>query len=117
MPSIEAMLITLAGCSALAAARSGACSALVRKNGVLTLRSITLSQPLSGNSSKSRAPGGAGIVDQDVELRFALGDLGGQHLDAGHGGDVDRQRDAFAVICAVSSFAVASQAAALRAVM
>src|SRR5262245_35393115 len=53
MPSIEAMLITFAGRrSALAAARKGAASALVRKNGDLTLRFITLSQPLSGNSSK-----------------------------------------------------------------
>ena len=45
--------MTLAGRSALAAARSGFASALVRKNSDLTLRSITLSQPLSGNSSKS----------------------------------------------------------------
>src|SRR4030081_475334 len=41
MPSIEAMLMTLAGFSAVAAARNGAASALVRKNGVLTLRFIT----------------------------------------------------------------------------
>ena len=53
MPSIEAMLITFAGRSALAAARSGLCSALVRKNSDLTFRFITLSQPLSGNSSNS----------------------------------------------------------------
>src|SRR5882757_1608311 len=53
MPSIEAMLITLAGLSAVAAARNAAASALVRKNGALRLRFITLSQPLSGNSSKS----------------------------------------------------------------
>src|SRR5215218_5803484 len=53
MPSTEAMLMTLAGRSCEAAARSGFASALVRKNSDLTLRSITLSQPLSGNSSKS----------------------------------------------------------------
>src|SRR6201996_8495365 len=53
MPSIEAMLMTLAGFSADAAARSGFASALVRKNTDLTLRFITLSQPLSGNSSNS----------------------------------------------------------------
>ena len=45
-----------------------------------------------------RAPRRAGIVDEDIELRLALLDLGRQHLDAGHGGDVDRQRDAFAAI-------------------
>src|SRR6185295_810741 len=51
MPSIDAMLMTLAGRSGFAAARSGAASAWVRKNGDLTLRSITLSQPFSGKSS------------------------------------------------------------------
>ena len=98
MPSIEAMLITLAGLSAVAAARSGAASALVRKNGVLRLRFITLSQPLSGNSSKSAPHAAPGIVDENVQLRLALLDLGRQHVDAGHGGNVDRQRDAFAAI-------------------
>src|ERR1700686_4988476 len=46
------MLITLEGFAAVAAARSGAANALVRKNGVLRLRFTTLSQPLSGKSSK-----------------------------------------------------------------
>ncbi len=45
-----------------------------------------------------RAPRRAGIVDEDIQLRFALPDLGRQHLDAGHGGNIDRQRDAFAAI-------------------
>ena len=45
--------MTLAGRSCEAAARSGFASALVRKNSDLTLRSMTLSQPLSGNSSNS----------------------------------------------------------------
>src|SRR5436190_1124184 len=53
MPSMEATLMTLAGLSAVAAARSEPANALVRKNGVLRLRFTTLSQPLSGNSSKS----------------------------------------------------------------
>src|SRR5204863_7950895 len=53
MPSTEAMLMTLAGRSCEAAARSGFASAVGRKNSDLTLRSITLSQPLSGNSSNS----------------------------------------------------------------
>src|SRR5882757_10435115 len=53
MPSIEAMLMTLADLSADAPARSGFASAFVKKNSDLTLRSITLSQPLSGNSSNS----------------------------------------------------------------
>ena len=63
--------MTLAGRSCEAAARSGLASALVRKNSDLTLRSITLSQPLSGKFVEIRAPGRAGIVDEDVELRLA----------------------------------------------
>src|SRR5260370_814122 len=47
MPSMEAMLMTLSRFWALAAARSGAAKALVRKNGVLRLRFITLSHPVS----------------------------------------------------------------------
>jgi hypothetical protein len=53
MPSIEAIMITLAGLSCEAPAASLACSAWVRKNGDFRFRSSTLSQPLSGNSSKS----------------------------------------------------------------
>jgi hypothetical protein len=63
----DAMLITLA---ALAAGRPGTsmrCRACVRKNGAFRFRSTTLSQPLSGKSVERRAPGGAGVVDQDVE--------------------------------------------------
>jgi hypothetical protein len=71
MPSMEAMLMTLAGLAALAAARSGAASAFELR---------------------------ARIVDEDVELWFALLDFRSQHLDAGHGGNIDRQRDAFAGI-------------------
>ena len=54
-PSTDATLITLAGSSALAAARNRPSSSWVRKNGPLTLVSITLSQPCTGNSS-SGAP-------------------------------------------------------------
>ena len=45
-----------------------------------------------------RTPGCAGIVDQDIELRFALLEFGCQHFNAGKGGNIDRQRDAFAAI-------------------
>ena len=58
-PSMLAMLITLDGRSCVAFARRAACSAWVRKNGVFTFRSITLSQPLSGkvsNDSPQAAP-------------------------------------------------------------
>ena len=48
---MEAMWITLARWS-VAAARSIGASACVRKKGAFRLRSTTLSQPLSGNSSK-----------------------------------------------------------------
>src|ERR1700733_3460844 len=50
-PSIEAMLMIFAGPSRLAAPRRAASSAWIRKNGVLTFRSMTLSQPLSGKPS------------------------------------------------------------------
>src|SRR5688572_27507779 len=50
-PSMDAMLITFAGLS-LPPLRSCSYSACVRKNGDFTFRSITLSQPFSGNVSK-----------------------------------------------------------------
>jgi len=59
MPSIEAMLITLAGRSCVAEARRAGASAWVRKNGDLRFRSTTLSQPASGklsNSASQAAP-------------------------------------------------------------
>jgi hypothetical protein len=98
MPSIEAMLITLAGLSALAAARNGAASALVRKNGVLRLRFCDLVPAALREFVELGAPRRARIVDEDVQFGFALLDLGRQHLDAGQIGNVDRQCDAFAVI-------------------
>src|ERR1700754_2959693 len=116
MPSIEAMLMTLAGFSAEAAARSGFASALVRKNSDLTLRFITLSQPLSGNSSNSApqaAPAlltrmssfgsslmiSAASLSQPSTLEMSIGNA--MHSPS---------------YSADSSLAVASQAAALRAV-
>ena len=45
-----------------------------------------------------RAPCRAGIVDEDVELRLQLDEFGGELVAAFDGRDVDRQRDAFAVI-------------------
>src|SRR5271169_6669905 len=51
MPSIDAMLMTLAGRAAVAAFRNAGAMACVIKNGVLALRFRTLSQPSSGNSS------------------------------------------------------------------
>ncbi len=72
MPSMEAMLMTLAGLSALAAARSGPASALVRKNSVLTFSVHHLVPAALRKFVEVRAPGGARIVDEDVELGFAL---------------------------------------------
>src|SRR6266581_3600981 len=69
MPSMEAILMTLARFSALAAARSGAASALVRKNGVLRLRFATLSQPLSGNASKSAPQAVPALLCRPCESR------------------------------------------------
>jgi hypothetical protein len=51
-----------------------------------------------GEFVELRAPGRAGIVDEDVELRLQLDDFGGELVAAFDGRDVDRQRDAFAVI-------------------
>src|SRR5476651_1378919 len=53
MPSIDAMLITLAGRATVAALRNAGAMACVKKNGVLAFRLTTLSQPSSGNSSKA----------------------------------------------------------------
>src|SRR5476651_431926 len=117
MPSTDAMLITLAGRSRLAAARSGFASALVRKNSDLTLGSMTLSQPLSGNSSKSAphaAPAlltrmssfgsslmiSAASLSQPATVEMSIG-------SAMHSPPYS----------AVNSLAVASQGPALRAVM
>src|SRR6516225_10316377 len=52
MPSMEAILMTLAGRAAVAALRNAGARAWVRKKGALALRFRTLSQPSSGNSSK-----------------------------------------------------------------
>src|SRR5258706_13899236 len=117
MPSIEAMLITLAGFSAVAAARRGAASALVRKNGVLTLRFITLSQPLSGNSSKS-APHAA------PALLTRISSFGSRFLISAASMSMPARVEISIgsathspPYSAVSSFAVASHGPALRAVM
>src|SRR5271169_6648431 len=51
MPSMDAMLMTLAGRAAVAALRRAGAMAWVKKNGVLAFRVRTLSHPSSGNSS------------------------------------------------------------------
>ncbi len=117
MPSMDAMLMTLAGFSALAAARSGAASALVRKNGVFRLRFITLSQPLSGNSSKS-APHAA------PALLTRISSFGSRFLISAASISIPAMVEIsigsamhWPPYSAVSSFAVASQGPALRADM
>src|SRR5690606_21482031 len=45
-----------------------------------------------------RAPGGAGVVDQDIELRLQAGQALGQRLHALHRRDVLRQGDANAAV-------------------
>ena len=47
-----------------------------------------------GEGLDGRAPGGAGVVHQDVELVLLLRQPGGEGLDAAHLGQVGRQRDA-----------------------
>src|SRR6266481_7378911 len=117
MPSIEAMLITLAGLSAVAAARSGAASALVRKNGVLRLRFFYLSQPLSGNSSKSAPQAAPALLTRISSFgsRFLISVASismPARLEMSIGSAMHSPP-----YSAVSSFAVASHGPALRAVM
>jgi len=65
---MEATLITLAGFSLLAAFRKGSASACVRKNGDLTLRSMTLSQPFSGKASNSASQAAPALLTRISSL-------------------------------------------------
>ena len=90
--------MTLAGLSALAAARKRRRQRLGQEERRLEVEVHHLVPAAFRKLVEIRAPRRAGIVDEDIELRLALPDLGRQHLDAGHGGNIDRQRDAFAAI-------------------
>jgi hypothetical protein len=83
--------------AAEAAARSGAASALVSKNGVFRLRDHLVPAAFR-KFVEIRAPCRARIVDEDVEPWLKLLDLAGEHLDPGEARNVDRQRDAFGAI-------------------
>src|SRR5882724_11458165 len=114
---MEAMLMTLAGLSAVAAARNGAASALVRKNTDLTLRSMTLSQPLSGNSSNSAPHAVPALLTRmssfGSSLMISAASLSQPAtVDMSIGSAMHSPP-----YSAVSSFAVASHGPALRAVM
>jgi hypothetical protein len=101
MPSIEAMLITLAGRAADARGRAQhRRQRLGEEERRLEVERHHLVPAALREFVEVRAPCRARIVDQDVELRLALADLGGEHLDACHRRDVDRQRDAFTGIFA-----------------
>ena len=94
---MEAMLITLARWSR--SRPSGAhrrSSAWVRKNGAFRLRSTTLSQPLSGNSSYG-APQAAPALLTRMSSELSCLAIGvDQGLRAFERGDIGRQRDAVA---------------------
>src|SRR5665213_1458696 len=117
MPSTEATLMTLAGRSADAAARSGFANALVRKNTDLTLRSITLSQPLSGNSSNSAPQAAPALLTRmsslGSRLMSSLASLSQPSTVEMSIGSAMHSP----LYSAESSFAVASQGPALRAVI
>src|ERR1700735_596045 len=98
MPSIEAMLMTLAGRSALAATLSAGCSAWVRKNGVLRLRSITLSQPFSGKASNSAAHAAPALFTRMSSFPSRAGEGGSERLHALDGRDVRRDGEAGAAL-------------------
>jgi len=109
--------MTLAGFSADAAARSEAASDLVRKNGAFRLRFITLSQPLSGNSSNS-APQAA------PALLTRMSSFGSRFLISAANVSIQAMVEIsigsamhWPPYSAASSFAVASQGPALRADM
>src|ERR1700686_1149051 len=117
MPSIEAMLMTLGGLVGVGGARNRGARALVRKNGVLRLRFITLSQPLSGNSSKS-APHAA------PALLTRISNFGSRFLISVATSSMPAMVEISIgsamhspPYSAVSSFAVASHGPALRAVI
>ena len=57
-----------------------------------------MSQPLSGNSSNSAPHAAPALLTRISSFGSLLPDFRRQHLDAGHGGNIDRQRDAFAAI-------------------
>ena len=104
-------------CLAEAAARSGFASALVRKNIDLTLRFITLSQPLSGNSSNSAPHAAPALLTKMSSFgsRLMISDaslLQPSTVEMSIGSAMHSPS-----YCAVSSFAVSSQGPALRAVM
>ena len=109
--------MTFAGRSALAAARSGSASALVRKNGDFTLRSITLSQPLSGNSSNSAPQAAPALLTRmssfGSRLTISAASLSQPSTVEMSIGSAMHSPS----YSAVSSFAVASQGPALRAEM
>ena len=65
-------MITLDGCSKVAAAFRAPWSAWVRKKGDLTFRSITLSQPLSGNSSKGAPQAAPALLTRMSSLLSCL---------------------------------------------
>ena len=114
MPSIDAMLITLAGRSR-AAAFSAPCSAWVRKNGVFMFRSTTLSQPISGKVSKSSPQAAPALFTRmcsagSCRVSSAASRRAPSTLETSIGSEMQGpMRD--------SSSAAASQAAALRALM
>jgi hypothetical protein len=117
MPSIDAMLMTFAGLSAEAAARNGAASAFVKKNGVLTLRFITLSQPLSGNSSKSAPQAAPALLTRmsSFASRFLIS-FASMSMPARFEISIGSAMHS-PPYSAASSFAAASHGPALRAVM
>ena len=90
--------MTLAGRSALAAARSAGGERLGQEERRLEVEVCDLVPAALRKFVEIRAPGGARIVDENVELRLALADFAREHLDAAEAGNIDRQRDAFAAI-------------------
>ena len=98
MPSTEAMLMTLAGPFVARRRAQRFRQRLGQEEHRLDVEVHDLVPAAFGKFVELRAPGRAGIVDEDVELRLQLDDFGGELVAAFDRRNVDRQRDAFAVI-------------------
>ena len=98
MPSTDAMLMTLAGRSARSRRAQRLRQRLGQEEQRLDVEVHDLVPAAFGEFVELRAPCRACIVDEDVELRLQLDDFASELVAAFDRRNVDRQRDAFAVI-------------------
>ena len=108
MPSIDPMLMTRAGSSAVAAASSSGRSARVRKNGALTLSRVHLVPGAVGVLGERRAPVRARVVHEDVQrARCPRRPAPASAMHVGFGREVGRDADARADLAQLGRHLVA----------